>query len=316
MSAIVDAIERIERRLKLHDMRVLISVVQAGSMGKAAERLGTSQPAVSRTIADLEHAFGVRLLDRSPRGVEATAYGRALIKRGLAAFDELRQGVKDIEFLADPTTGEVRVGASIAVAVGFVCAVIDRLSRRYPRLVFKVLDVDTATATRALEERKVDLVIVHMIRPVDEEHMNAEILLHEPHVVVAGMQSPWARRRKVKLADLVNEPWVLPPPDSPFGSVVFEAFRANGLDVPRTIVTSFFPVRNALLATGRFLTMVPRVVLAFPATGLALKALPIDLPTTRRPLGIITLKNRTLSPVAQRFIASAREFAKLMAREK
>jgi DNA-binding transcriptional LysR family regulator len=316
MSATVDAIERIERRLKLHDMRVLISVVQAGSMGKAAERLGTSQPAVSRTIADLEHAFGVRLLDRSPRGVEATAYGRALIKRGLAAFDELRQGVKDIEFLADPTTGEVRVGASIAVAVGFVCAVIDRLSRRYPRLIFKVLDVDTATATRALEERKVDLVIVHMIRPVDEEHMNAEILLHEPHVVVAGMQSPWARRRKVKLADLVNEPWVLPPPDSPFGSVVFEAFRADGPDVPRTIVTSFFPVRHALLTTGRFLTMVPRVVLAFPAANPTLKILPIDLPTTRRPLGIITLKNRTLSPVAQRFMASAREFAKLMAKEK
>jgi DNA-binding transcriptional LysR family regulator len=316
MSVTMDAIERIERRLKLHDMRVLISVVQAGSMGKAAERLGTSQPAISRTIADLEHAFGVRLLDRSPRGVEATAYGRALIKRGIAAFDELRQGVKDIEFLADPTTGEVRIGASIAVAVGFVCAVIDRLSRRYPRMVFKVLDVDTATATRALEERKVDVVIVHMIRPVDEEHMNAEILLHEPHVVVGGLQSPWARRRKVKLADLINEPWVLPPPDSPFGAVVFEAFRANGLDVPRTIVTSFFPVRHALLTTGRFLTIVPRVVLAFPAANPMLKTLPIELPTTRRPLGIITLKNRTLSPVAQRFIAGAREFAKLMAKEK
>src|ERR1700716_1282635 len=193
MSVIMDEIERVERRLKLHDLRVLISVVQAGIRGKASERLGTSQPAVSRTIADLEHALGVRLLDRSPRGIEATPYGRALIDRGIAAFDELRQGVKDIEFLADPTTGEVRIGASIAVAVGFVCAVIDRLSRRYPRMVFKVLDVDTATATLALEERKVDLVIVHMIRPVDEEHMDAEILLHEPHVVVAGVQSPWAR---------------------------------------------------------------------------------------------------------------------------
>jgi DNA-binding transcriptional LysR family regulator len=186
MSVIMDEFERIERRLKLHDLRVLISVVQAGSMGKAADRLGTSQPAVSRTIADLEHALGVRLLDRSKRGIEATPYGRALIIRGTAAFDELRQGVKDIEFLADPTTGEVRVGASIAVAVGFVSGVIDRLSRRYPRLAFEVLDVDTVTATRALEERKVDVVIAHLIRPVDEELMDAEVLLHEPHVVVAG----------------------------------------------------------------------------------------------------------------------------------
>ena len=232
----MDEIERIERRLKLHDLRVLISVVQAGSMGKAAERLGTSQPAVSRTIADLEHALGVRLLDRSPRGIEATPYGRALIIRGTAAFDELRQGVKDIEFLADPTTGEVRVGASIAVAVGFVCAVIDQLSRRYPRLVFEVLDVDTDTAIRALEERKVDFVIAHVIRPVDEEQMNAEVLLHEPHVVVAGIQSQWARRRRLTLVDLMNEPWMLPPPDSPYGSVVLRL---------SVLTDSMFPERSS-----------------------------------------------------------------------
>jgi DNA-binding transcriptional LysR family regulator len=312
----MDEIERIERRLKLHELRVLISVVQAGSMGKAAERLGTSQPAVSRTIANLEHALGVRLLDRSPRGIEATPYGRALINRGIAAFDELRQGVKDIEFLADPTTGEVRIGASIAVAVGFVSAVIDQLSRRYPRLVFDVLDVDTDTAIRALEERKVDLVIAHIIRPIDEEHMNVEVLLHERHVVIAGIQSQWVRRRRLRLTDLMDEPWMLPPPDSPYGSVVLEAFRANGLNSPRTIVTSLFPVRNALLTTGRFLTMVPRVVLAFPADNPAFKRLPIELPITRRPLGIITLKNRTLNPVAQLFMDNAHKFAKAMAKEK
>src|ERR1044071_2427580 len=101
----MDEIERIERRLKLRDVRVLMSVVQAGSMHKAAERLNTSQPAVSRSIADLEHALGVRLLDRSTRGVEPTQYGRAIIKRAVAAFGELRQGVKDVKFLADPTVG-------------------------------------------------------------------------------------------------------------------------------------------------------------------------------------------------------------------
>src|SRR3954451_560741 len=124
----MDDIERVERRLKLHDMRVLMSVVQAGSMSKAAERLGTAQPALSRSIAELEHALGVRLLDRSPRGVEPTAYGRALVKRGVAVFDELRQGVKDIEFLADPTAGELHIGTSESIAADPVLAIIDRLS--------------------------------------------------------------------------------------------------------------------------------------------------------------------------------------------
>src|SRR5881275_58204 len=124
MGAHMDRNERIERRLTLHDMRILMTVIQAGSMGKAAKRLGTSQPAVSRAISDLEHVLGISLLDRSPRGIEATAYGHALMKRGVAVFDELNQGIKDIEFLADPTMGELRISASLAVAVGFASTAI------------------------------------------------------------------------------------------------------------------------------------------------------------------------------------------------
>src|SRR5262249_48726407 len=138
----MDGIDRIERRLKLHDVRVLMSVVQAGSMHKAAERLAISQPAVSRSIGDLEHALGVRLLDRSPTGIEPTPYGRAIIKRGFAVFDELRQGVKDIEFLADPTAGELRIGTTEALASGLVLTVVDRLTRRHPRIA------DDVAATR------------------------------------------------------------------------------------------------------------------------------------------------------------------------
>src|SRR5262245_36753089 len=100
----------IGRRLKLCDIVILFTTVQSGSMAKAAAHLGISQPAVSEAINDLEHAFGVRLLDRTPQGVEPTIYGRALVKRGLAAFDELRQSVKAIEVLADPLVGALCYG--------------------------------------------------------------------------------------------------------------------------------------------------------------------------------------------------------------
>jgi DNA-binding transcriptional LysR family regulator len=76
----------------------------------------------------------VRLLDRSRRGVEPTPYGRALIKRGIAIFDEMRQGIEEIEFLSDPTAGEVRIGATDPINGAIVAPVIDRLSRRYPRV--------------------------------------------------------------------------------------------------------------------------------------------------------------------------------------
>ena len=136
----MDKVDRIERRLKLHDVRVLMSVIEAGSMHRAARHLATSQPAVSRAIAELEHALGVRLLERSPKGIRPTPYGEAIIKRGVAVFDELRQGVKDIEFLSDPTSGELRVGCSEYAAGGPVLAVanerpmrVDELSAHFER---------------------------------------------------------------------------------------------------------------------------------------------------------------------------------------
>lgn len=113
----------------------------------------------------------------------------------------------------------------------------------------------------------------------------------------------------------MNEPWTLPSPDAPYGAVVFEAFRASGLGVPRTVVTSTLPVRSALLATGRFLSMVPRVVLQFQAKSQAFKGLSIELPTTVRPLAILTLKNRTINPIVRLFTESAREVAKPLAKE-
>jgi DNA-binding transcriptional LysR family regulator len=310
----MDRFDRVERRLKLHDMRVLLAVIEAGSMSKAAERLATSQPAISRSIADLEQALGVRLLDRSRRGIEPTPYGRALIKRGVAVFDELQQGVRDIEFLTDPTAGELRVGASIAIAAGFVVAIVDRLSRRHPRLSFHLLAADTGTAYRALEERKIDVAVVHMIEPLPMGDLDAEILFEEPQIVAAAAENPWTRRRGIELADLMDEPWTLAPPETQFGSLARDAFRASGLALPKMLVTSSLPVRQALVATGRFLTMVPRVVLAFPPGNATLKRLPIELTTTRRRVGMVILKNRTLSSVAQLFREAVREVAKPLAR--
>jgi DNA-binding transcriptional LysR family regulator len=302
-------IERIERRISLHDLRVLVAVVQAGSMGRAARRLATSQPAVSRSISDLEHALGVRLLDRGRQGVEPTSYGRALVARGLAIFDELAQGIGEIQFLADPTVGQLRIGASIAVSVGFVASLVDRLSARHPRLTFELLSTDTTSAFQSLALRQVDLLVVHLVAPLADESMQVEVLFDDPHVVVAAAGSPWTRRRRLRLADLADEPWILPRPDAPYGAVVAEAFRAGGLALPRTVLTSTLPVRSVLLATGRYLSMIPRVALQFPVPGQTLRALPIELPSTPRPLAIVTLKNRTLSPVAQVFVEAARKAA-------
>jgi DNA-binding transcriptional LysR family regulator len=188
----IDWGSQIGRRLKLRDLHVFLAVVQCRSMAKAAQQLGVSQPSVSEVIADLEHALGVRLVDRSARGVEPTIYGRALLKRSVAAFDELKQCIKDIEFLSDPTAGEVRVAAPIALATGFVAATIERLNRRYPRGVCHLL---IEGSTRPLEARDVDLLITFIVGLVADNELEIEPLYTDPVFVVAGAQSPWSRRR-------------------------------------------------------------------------------------------------------------------------
>jgi DNA-binding transcriptional LysR family regulator len=309
--------DRIGRRLKLLDLHVLMTVVQAGSMRKAAERLNTVQPSISRSIADLEHALGVRLLDRHRQGVEPTEYGRALLDCGVSVFDELRQGMKKIEFLADPASGEVRIGNALTGAASFVAAVIDRLSRRYPRIIFHLVPAGMDTLHRELSARNIDVLIARTSGRFTDEQFGYEVLYDDSYVVLVGAQNPWARRRRIELAELVNEPWVLPTPESLVGLVAIEAFRACGLDYPRaTVFTDFAEPRISLLTAGRFLTISPASILKFPSRRPDLKVLPVELPKARVPVGIVTVKNRTLSPVAKLFIEHAREVAKPLTKRK
>jgi DNA-binding transcriptional LysR family regulator len=286
-------------------------------MAKAGIQLAVSQPAVSKAIAEMEHALGVPLLDRGSRGVEPTRYGRAIIKRSVAVFDELKQGIKEIEFLSDPTVGEISIGSTEPLSAGLVTRVIDRLSSQHPLMSFQVVQGDPATLLRYLGERKVEVALARMSDRRVDEHMNADILYEDAAVVVAGAQSRWIRRRQIALSDLVNERWVLSPPDSIFGLVMVKAFHDNGLEPPRgAVVTLSHSMRTRLLATGHFLSMLPEHALRFSAKHTGIRALPIELPSTKQPIGLFTLKNRALSPVAQLFIDCVREVAKPLAKNR
>ena len=303
----------VRRRLKLRGLDTLLAVAQQGSMAKAAAYLSVSQPAVSKAIAELEHTLGVRLLDRTARGVEPNLYGRAILECAIAVFDHVRQGVKEIEFLADPTAGELRVAAPETINAGLLPAIMERLHRRYPRIAVQVKQASTVQLHRELRERNVELVLGPMETLVDEE-LHAEILFQDRQVVVAGLGHRWGRRRKIRLVELIDEPWTLPPPTQIAGSLIAEAFRAGGLDIPRNNVeTTSIALHCALLASGRHLGILPSSMLRLSGKRLGLKVMPVDLAISPLLIGIATLKNRTISPLTQRFIEHAREVAKSVA---
>jgi len=309
--------DRIGRRMKLQDLHVLMTVVQSGSMGKAAQRLNTSQPNISRSIADLEQALGVRLLDRHRQGIAPTDYGRALLEGGMAVFDELRQTVKNIEFLADPTTGQVRIGTIPPLATSVVSAAVEEMSRRHPRITFDLLTAQTEVLHRELHDRNIDLVIARRFGALADERLEFEPLFDDTYAVVTGTHNPWARRRKVDLRDLMGEPWVLPRRESVPGLILANATRAAGLGYPRAaIVTDSAEMRINLLATGRFFTIFSTSTLRLSARRDEFRALPTRLPMSRAPVGVVTLKARTLGPAVQLFIDQARQIARPLARER
>jgi DNA-binding transcriptional LysR family regulator len=317
MSATGPLDERVVRRLKLRELRILTTVAQTGSMGKAAVKLAISQPAVSKAVGEMEHTLGVALLDRTAQGVEPTLYGRALLKWAIAVFDDLRQGVREIEFLADRIGGEVRVGCTEIMNTGLLPAAIDRLSRQYPRLVFTVVQAATVEAQyRDLRERRVDLIFGRMMTPNEDEDLNTEILFEDPLIVVAGSGSKWLRRRTIDVAELIDEPWCFAPYDLvPVGPFVAQAFRARGLGVPRlTVRSNSTHLYYAMVHTGRFLSLAPASTLRLSGKRLGLKAVPVDIPIQPAPRGIVTLKNRTISPATQLFIDYARKLTKSLSK--
>lgn len=310
----VDWDARIGRRIRLHELHVLLAVVHHGSMAKAARALGLSQPAVSQMISSLEHALGVRLLDRSARGIEPTIYGKTLMRRGRSAFDELRQGIQEIEFLTAPAVGEVRIAAPESVCAEVLPAIIDRFTQQYPRVV---LDIDTLIASHSvpkLRERSLDLLLTRggpMRAELDRaQDLKVETLFEDRFVVVAGIHSAWARRRKLSLRDLAQARWTLPPSGPPV-EFVAEAFRLEGLDMPHVSVKSFsVHVRVGLTAVGPFVTTLPKAVVDLWGKRASVKALAVKLPVQPWPVKLVTLRNRTLSPPVERFIECAREVAK------
>ena len=312
----IDWDSQIGRRLKLRDLHVFSTVVERGSMGKAAQQLGVSTPAVSEVIANLEHALGVRLLDRGAQGVEPTIYGGALLKRSVAAFDELKQSIRDIEFLSDPTVGEVRVACMEALWYTLLPEVILRFSERYPRIEVHAELVGNVRDFPGLRERKYDCLL-QRARFFEEpaiEELNVETLFDDTLVVAAGASSPWARRRKIELAELIDEPWIFGAPDTWHHAWVEEMFRAQGLTAPRPRITTVsIGLRARLLAAGPYLTtLLTSVMQRMRADHYAVTALPVGLPgsTAAR---IVTLKNRTLSPVVERFLICVREVAASLA---
>jgi DNA-binding transcriptional LysR family regulator len=303
--------DRIGRRLTLRDLSILLAAVEAGSVSKAATRLRVSQPAISKTIAQLERAVGARLLIRSSRGIEPTEHGHAMIARIRAAIRELHAGVDSMNDVPEALSGELRIAANQVALSGILPTIIDRLCNRHEGIVYHVVPSPTfADQARVLEDGSADLAIGRINPPDVADRLRVVELFPEKFVVVAGPRNRWTRRKKIGLAELVKEPWAFPALDTMTGQYMVEIFRANGLEIPKPNVAAYsLQLHQWLVVESNFLALFPD---SLAKTAEGMRVLPVPLMQEPRSIGIMTLKYRTPGALAQLFIdeaqAAAREF--------
>jgi DNA-binding transcriptional LysR family regulator len=207
------------------------------------------------------------------------------------------------------------LASSILIAAfpdaGLLSAVMERFSQVLPRAMVHVFPENIAVQQYDnLGDRKVELVFGRLPTTMAEPDLVAETLFDEPNVMVAGSESRWAWRRNLTLADLIGEPWVLAQPSSLARSLHDEVFRNGGLEPPpATVLTVSLRLYMRLIETGRWLGLVPASVMRFGGRQMYLKVLPVKVSSPPAPVGFITVKHRTLTPLAERFIECTRKVA-------
>jgi DNA-binding transcriptional LysR family regulator len=253
--------------------------------------------------------LGVPLLDRTSFGVTPTIYGDALLRRAAVAFNAIREGINEIESLADPNVGELRMGTTAPMAA-IASAVYNRLVPKYPRMRFELSTAPTDRLLRQLRQRDIELVISRLTDWLLLDDLEVRTLFQDELAVICSKQNKWARRRNVSLVDLLDEPWVFPHSTGFFIHIIRKAFERSGLRTPQPRVeTTATYALSVLVSNGPFLTMHPRVMLTTANRHSQLAAVDVKLPATRGPIALIMLKGRSPSPAAKIFIESAVEVA-------
>ncbi|HMO48253.1 MAG TPA: LysR family transcriptional regulator [Rubrivivax sp.] len=267
---------------------------------------------MSKAIAELEATFGVRLFDRSNRGVIATPQGEVLLRRAAGVFEELRQAVDELRSLTDADRGDLRLGGTPAMCAGLLPHAIGAVRGRRPGFRFQVAELESGKLAGEVAGRSLDFGLGREPPAGGNDDLAFEPLFDDRLFIVAGAQHPLAGRRSVTLAQTARYPWALPQAEGAVTVHLQGEFRRQGLSLPESGVTTMsMLVRCELAATNTFLTVMYGSVLRFGSRHGSLRVLPVDLPSGI-PVGMVRVKNRSLAPSAEVFMQALREIVRPM----
>ena len=297
-------------RLKMRQVLLLVALDDLRNLHRAAQRVAMTQPAATRLLGDLERQLGLRLFERSARGVTPNACGEALVRHARAILATLDHAREEINAIAEGATGRVAVGVLLVAAPLLVPRAVARFKAARPRHTVSIREGNAPGLLPLLRRGELDLVVGRVSSDLPSDGLSFEAFYRERMHVVARVDHPLARRRSLALADLAAWPWILPTGDAPYRHRLDTAFRHAGAEPPSQVVESVsVPVNKLLLQESDMLGVMPYTVAQQYAADGALRILPTQLPPPSGPVGVVTARDR-VSPAAAEFLQALREVAR------
>ena len=300
----------VRSHLKMRHLVLLVELGRHGSILHAAQAAHLTQPAASKLLGELEHALGVPLFERLPRGVQATRYGEVMIRRAGAALAELDAAHQEVMELQSGLSGRVAIGSVLTPSTGLLPEAIQRLKKTHAR-VQVAITVDTSKVLiQRLRAGELDLVIGRVLDADSVDELGFEPITDEPHSLIVRAGHPLLERPKLQLADLQREAWVMPPPGSILRDRLTALFLSAGLDQPiETVETLALPVVTTLLSQSDRIVALPEELVQSHLDAGVLAVLPFDLGLRMDVYGIVTRRQHQLSPGAEAALQTLREVA-------
>ncbi|MCZ0963377.1 LysR family transcriptional regulator [Paracoccus benzoatiresistens] len=302
--SVVPPLNALLGRLRLRQLLLVVAIGELSSLRKAADRVGISQPAATKMLAELEAALGVPLFERGRRGMVATAYGTALIRHAHLVISDVGAMRDEIAGLASGTAGRLAIGMITAAAAGPLSIAVAQLKRRRPRLDVTITVETSDILIPMLEQGRLDVVIGRRVPSDQAADLEFTEIGPERLSVVTGAANPLRDRSDLTLPALGSEAWILQPRTSPLRQMVEAAFRDAGMETPANVIeTASILTATTLLQHSDMVAVVPHsVALHYVSSGM-MAILPVGLSRELDPYGVLTRKARARMPVLAELMA-------------
>lgn len=296
--------------LKLKHLRLLAALEETRHLGRAAASLALTQPAVSKSLAEIERLFGLQLFFRSTRGTEPTAHGRTVARFARAVLADYERARDELAAVSSGAAGRVAVGSMMVATPGLLARAVERFKARATKAALSLEEGDLSRLLPRLRGGELDLIVGRLEPGYAAPDLQAEPLYAEPMCLVAAMGSPAALVPRPTWERLAAEPWVVPPAWASSRVKLEQEFYRRGLNPPADLVeTASYLMTITFLRQRRAVGFVARGVgRHFTREGLAC-VLPLRLGMELPPVGILTLRSRLRTPAAEQFLACVRESA-------